>query len=707
MVFRIATLFLAMAVLTVLPNGLPPLSGTPSTSFNVFEIGPETDLPTVLSNAPNQSIIRLAPGIYPVVPALIFNGGLGGINFFSKTNVTIEGAGESTIIDGTSAIGEVFHMTNCSGITLRGITMRGRVETNYTLISGVGHVWGSFSIYASEKITVEQCRFVDGHDHGIHDVGAQPYWDVISTNDIVIRNNYFENFGSARTNEVVRVDGTAIVPTGWLVEGNEFRDCLRCVEPYSESDSNPNLFYNCVIRSNTMINTLDAAILTAGSTNGQNLLIDGNYIYNDPGYARRGTNVHADFTGINLNAGHGHIIRGNTILEAGYIGISIGGGALSTGDILMESNVIESIDAQSQGFGIFVHASDGLPVPNVTIRYNSIRQTMNYGMYLRSLRNSLIESNSIDDVCIVPGAAIKLDTDDFGYNSNVVIRANRITRSSGNMLSGIHVTAGNKYIRVEDNCIEGVLDTPIDNEAGSEMVFASRGALCAATPVSIRINEWMADNEGIIVDPWDGKSCDWFELKNYGTSAINLSGYYLTDALSDKYKFQIPMQRPYVIPAQGLLVIWADGEEGQNDLSSDIHAGFKLAKSSGDIGVFAGDGTQIDAVTYGAQTNNVSEGFSPTNPAVRIFMLAPSPGFENSTVPPPRINSLSVTDSTLTVHFDTESGSTYRLEGNSQLGNSGWATLVDGVEAVAPATTVSVTLGASRYQFFRVVLIRQ
>lgn len=678
----------------------------PSTGSNVFEITAGASLSTVLSNLPNNSIIRIAAGTYPVEPRRIFAGGVGAINLFSKTNIVIEGSGASTVIDGSSAVGEIIHMTNCSGVTLRGLTLKGRVETNYTLLSGIGHVWGSLSVYAVENVTIERCRFIDGHDHGIHDVAAQPYWDVASTNNVVVRGNYFENFGSARTNEVVVVDGTAVVPTGWLVEGNEFQNCLRCVEPYSQSDRTPTLFYNCVIRSNVMINTLDSAILTAGSTNGQNLLIEGNYIYNEPGYRRRGTNIFPSFSGINLNGGYGHVIRGNTILEANHTGISIGGGALPVGDILIEANHIENVDAQAQGFGISTFASDGQVLPNVVVRSNTIAQIRNYALYLRSLRDSSIHDNIIRDVCIVPGAAIKLTVDEQGRSSNVVIRANQIVDAMWSMQFGIEVANGNSSIRVEDNCIDGALVRPVQNNAGGEMIFANRGLECAASPLDVIINEWMADNAGIVIDPADQDSEDWFEIKNLSESSVNLSGYFLSDTAINPLKFQIPTDRSFVVPPHGYLLVWADNESWQNSFnSSDLHTNFKLASAGGIIGLYAADGLKIDKVAYGVQTNDVSEGRSPTNTVNRIFMFAPTPGGENTPFPPPHILQVLPNDNILQLHFSSEPEGAYRVEAADKLDSTEWEPVVPRFIAISKVTSVDLPAETNSGRFFRVVLL--
>jgi hypothetical protein len=143
------------------------------------------------------------------------------------------------------------------------------------------------------------------------------------------------------------------------------------------------------------------------------------------------------------------------------------------------------------------------------------------------------------------------------------------------------------------------------------MFFTTPGASnnAASPPITIFINEWMADNSSTLADPADGGFEDWFELVNPGTSVVDVGGYYITDELADPTKFLIPANGHYLVPPGGFLLVWADAEENQNSTNrTDLHANFGLSKSGEAIGLFALDGTQIDAVTFGAQTSDIAEG---------------------------------------------------------------------------------------------------
>lgn len=183
------------------------------------------------------------------------------------------------------------------------------------------------------------------------------------------------------------------------------------------------------------------------------------------------------------------------------------------------------------------------------------------------------------------------------------------------------------------------------------MFFVTPGASNnpALPPISVRINEWMADNTHTVADPADGGFEDWFELYNPSTNAANLGGYYLTDNLSNKFQFLIPNNGHYVIPPGGYLLVWADNEDTQNSTNrADLHASFALSKGGEALGLFAADGTTIDAVTFGAQTSDVSQGRYLDGAANIYTMTTPTPRAAN-TLPntPPTLTPIS--DKELTI----------------------------------------------------------
>ena len=111
--------------------------------------------------------------------------------------------------------------------------------------------------------------------------------------------------------------------------------------------------------------------------------------------------------------------------------------------------------------------------------------------------------------------------------------------------------------------------------------------------------------------------------------------YYLTDVLTNKIKYLITTNGPHTIGPLGFLLVWADNETGQNTSGGvprpDLHVNFQLAKAGEAIGLFAADGTQIDAINFVNAQDNVSSGRYPDGSANG------SPDFYAMTNPTPRL----------------------------------------------------------------------
>ena len=145
-----------------------------------------------------------------------------------------------------------------------------------------------------------------------------------------------------------------------------------------------------------------------------------------------------------------------------------------------------------------------------------------------------------------------------------------------------------------------------------------------AAPLTLFINEWMAANAHTLTDPADGDFDDWFELYNPATNVADLAGYYLTDDLTNQFKYRITTNGAHLIPPHGYLLVWTDEETAQNLENGvprpDLHVNFKLAAGGEAIGLFAADGTQIDAIHFGQQADDVSTGRYPDGSASIVAM---------------------------------------------------------------------------------------
>lgn len=158
----------------------------------------------------------------------------------------------------------------------------------------------------------------------------------------------------------------------------------------------------------------------------------------------------------------------------------------------------------------------------------------------------------------------------------------------------------------------------------------------APTPVTptitpqIMINEFMAKNTSIVCPDSAGgtySTADWIEIYNPTDASIDIAGYYISDSIPDKQKFQIASGNPSktTIPSKGRLIIWCD------DLSNlgILHTNFKLSSSGEQIGLFKSDGTVCDTITFTQQTSDISYGRLPDGGTTWKFFNTPTLGLSN------------------------------------------------------------------------------
>ena len=225
-----------------------------------------------------------------------------------------------------------------------------------------------------------------------------------------------------------------------------------------------------------------------------------------------------------------------------------------------------------------------------------------------------------------------------------------------------------------------------------------------AAPITVRINEWMAENTAFLLNPATSKYDDWFELFNPTDMPADLTGYYLTDNLGDPFQYQIPAG--YIVPAHGFLHVWADDKTTANNTNSPIlHVPFKLSKDGEAIGLFTPDGTPIDAVGFGIQTANVSEGRYPDAGSLRLFLPTPSPAAPN--ILPPATQAPTITtlggqpDGSFQLEFPTDPGHTYSVEYKYSLTDPIWLPLGADHFATTPTLLITDSPGDAQ-RFYRV-----
>jgi hypothetical protein len=173
------------------------------------------------------------------------------------------------------------------------------------------------------------------------------------------------------------------------------------------------------------------------------------------------------------------------------------------------------------------------------------------------------------------------------------------------------------YIYAENN------DAGIFDPARAEYEFYT-------IPVTsdVVINEFMASNSLTVADQ-DGEYNDWIELYNNTSTAISLQNYYLSDDVSEPYKWQLPDTS---IAANGYLIIWADKDTLQNGL----HANFKLSASGEGVILSNASKNLMDYVSFTTQTTDITTGRYP-NGTGSFIAMTPTFSAEN-------VNTLDIED---------------------------------------------------------------
>ena len=175
------------------------------------------------------------------------------------------------------------------------------------------------------------------------------------------------------------------------------------------------------------------------------------------------------------------------------------------------------------------------------------------------------------------------------------------------------------------------------------------GGAKKGSDLKLIINEYLASNDACCTDE-NGEYDDWFEIYNYGSTAVDIGGMYVSDSKSDYTKYQLPKTSPAITTIQpgGFLVLWCDGQPEQGAL----HTNFKLGSGGEDITLTEADGrTVINELTYGPQTTDISQGRNPDGSENWQAFSTPTPGASNSgasTNLPPKIKNIKITPDSLT-----------------------------------------------------------
>ena len=135
--------------------------------------------------------------------------------------------------------------------------------------------------------------------------------------------------------------------------------------------------------------------------------------------------------------------------------------------------------------------------------------------------------------------------------------------------------------------------------------------------IPVSINEVMASNKSTLADD-DGLFPDWVELYNYGTEAVDLSGFYLCCG-GDRWALSGTRLEP-----GAYLVIFCSGDGRDNR-----HSSFTISKDGATLTLESEAGFVVER--FDVPTSGSDESVYRSEDGAIITTRFATPGFENST----------------------------------------------------------------------------
>ena len=137
------------------------------------------------------------------------------------------------------------------------------------------------------------------------------------------------------------------------------------------------------------------------------------------------------------------------------------------------------------------------------------------------------------------------------------------------------------------------------------------------------INEIMSANETTINDE-DGDYSDWIELYNGGNCIVNLSGYKITDDISNPEKWTFPQIE--LLP-DSFLIVFCSAKDRIN--GPVLHTNFKIDSDGEDLMLTDSLGNLTDHILPVSLSEDISYGRKPDAAAGFFYFDFPSPGKSN------------------------------------------------------------------------------
>jgi hypothetical protein len=147
---------------------------------------------------------------------------------------------------------------------------------------------------------------------------------------------------------------------------------------------------------------------------------------------------------------------------------------------------------------------------------------------------------------------------------------------------------------------------------------------CGKGGKGVRINEVMASNHKSYTDD-DGGHPDWIELYNGSGSAVDLTGWSITDDSADAEKYVFSGGE---IPAHGFVLLYADKGSAKTGSAENARLNFGLSAKNGEtLFLYDNGGKLVSKLEFPALGTDESYGVSSGKTGL---LHMPTPGEPNS-----------------------------------------------------------------------------
>jgi len=487
--------FNASFVILVSPDG------NDTTALTTPATTPFLTLKAAFSNAPNNCVIKIAPGVYNQTPVYHNVGDVEFASFLSdpatlynKTNLYIVGNG--AVITGAGT-GTHIAIVASENVHIEGLKLDLTKGTGSEL---TGSYCGAIQGFGTNRnLSFNRIQLNNATDQGITFDRA--------IYGLSVRNSKFYNIGSTNVNYILAtafspyVDGTAISGVGsdTVVEGCYFDTCYRCLE-FDDYAGMPLRHSGFKISNCIATNLLEVGVFTAcQNTNTaiiENIDISNNLFHKS---SNSGTVDSRLYTGnpagvIQIKGGRNVRIIGNAIRNTHDYGINIAG-ASPVENVVIAGNIIEggttgATNIYNIGIALVTssNATNPYTVKDIVISGNQISELGNTAIQVLAANVDVNGNQAWKCGKYANGAFVYLFGGSTGV-SNCIVRGNSYfdSKSSGqNYLLVVGTNAKKVYFTRDNfgrNIDTSLASTPLNVNAGSVTEVFADGKTLVATLV--------------------------------------------------------------------------------------------------------------------------------------------------------------------------------------------------------------------------------